>query len=289
MPGENDNPVEAGQFLGNDGAFQENWRDVAFDEDDALRTNPTLVNIKDIRTLARQVVSGESTIGKLSGGREFAILPNEQSTDDERNEYYKKTGRPDAPEGYKLNDVPLPEGVPKDEKFAEHMSNVLHKAGASTAVAAAVTKGYAEYIKSSLEAAATQEKIDSQEANTGLRKLWGAAYEPKMANAIAAANAFGNKISVEETAGLIKDLPYDSFGAQLLDAVGEVIKEKPLDGTPAAPTGELTPADARSKINEIMTDPYYTTDTPKDKPKNTAYHEGLVQKVNSLFKIKSGT
>lgn len=283
-----ENPVEAGQFLGDDGAFQEGWQGLAFpDDNDPHKTDPTLANIKDFRSMAKMVVSSQKQIGQLSGGREFAILPNEQSSDDERNAYHTKVGRPDAPEGYKLSGLALPEGIQKDEKFAAHMSKVLFDAGTPLTAGIKITNGYLEHIKASMDAVATQDKIDAQEANKQLRGVWGAAYDKNMALAISAANAFGGVIDAAETAALIKELPYDSFASQMLAKAGEVIAEKGL-GEPTIPaSGELTPADAMTKINELIKDPYYVTDRPPDKPANKAYHDELVEKVKKLFEIRA--
>lgn len=288
MAESNENPVEAGKFLGDDGAFQDDWQGLAFPEDtDPHKTDPTLANIKDFRSMAKMIVSSQKQIGQLSGGREFAILPNEQSDEAEIKAYRKKIGMPEAAVDYKLAEMKLPEGLPKEDKLAEHMGNVLHKAGASTAIATAVHNGYVEYIKNTMEAAATQDKIDAQEANKELRGKWGAAYDKYMAFAVSAANAFGGLIDAAETAELIKELPYDSFAAQMLARAGEVIAEKPLGEKPAETTGELTPGDAIAQANKIMTDPYYVTDSPKDKPRNKAYHDELVGKVAALFQAST--
>ncbi len=286
MAEEAGNPViDAGQFLGEDGAFSDNWLEQAYGAEDPLRADPTLKNTKSVRSMASQLVNAQKQIGQFSGGREFAILPNEQSDETEINEYRKKTGMPPAPADYKLAEMKLPEGLPKDDKLSEHMSNILHKAGASTSVATEVHNGYVEYIKSSMEAVATQEKIDSQEANKALRGKWGAAYDKNMALAVVAANAFGSGIDATETAALIKELPYDTFAAQMLAKAGEVISEKGLGEKPADTTGELTPADAMTEANKVMTDPYYVSDTPSGKPRNKQYHDELVQKVARLMEM----
>jgi len=289
-------PVTAEQILGEDGALQDDWQALAFPDDtDPHKTDQTLANIKDIRSMARQVVSGESQIGKLTSGRDFAILPNENADKDsdeyktEVKAYRAKVGVPPESTGYKLNDIPLPEGIPKDEKLALHMEGVLHEAGASAAVAAAVHKGYVDYIKSALEAVATQEKIDDQEANTGLRKTLGATYESTMALATSAINAFGNKIDPEESAKMIKELPYDAFGTQFLAAIGAAIAETPLGQKPAEPTGAMTPADAKSEFNKLASDPYYITSSPPGKPKNIVYHDELIEKGTKLLEIVTAT
>lgn len=288
MAEETGNPViDAGQFLGEDGAFSENWLEQAYGETDPMRSDPTLVNTKTVRSMASQLVNAQKQIGQFAGGREFAILPNEQSDEAEIKEYHKKTGVPDDVAGYLLNDIPVPEGQTKDEKFIEHMGQTMLGAGVPATMAAKMTKGYMDYFQSSLEAAATQDKIDMQVANKELRGMWGAAYDLNMRNAVAAVNAFGREIDAAESDAMIKELPYDSFAAQLLAKAGEVIAEKPLGDKPPDVTGDLTPATAMTEINKIMTDPYYVTDSPKDKPRNKAYHDELVEKAKQLFEIRA--
>lgn len=286
MAGENDNPVEAGQFLGNDGAFQDDWQGLAFPDDtDPHKTDQTLANIKDFRSMAKMVVSTQKQLGQLSGGREFAILPNEQSGDDEVKEYRTKIGVPETAGDYKLSEMALPEGLPKDEKLTEHMAEVLHKAGVPTKMATAIHNGYAEYIKSTLEAANTQEKLDAQEANKQLRGKLGAAYDKTLRDVAVMLNAFGGVIDAAETAELIKELPYDSFATQLLGKIAEKFGEGGLSQAAAAATGELTPANANAEIAKIQADPYYLTDRPTDKPANKAYHDELIAKVQRLTEI----
>jgi translation initiation factor 6 (eIF-6) len=281
------NPVEAGRFLGDDGAFQEGWQSLAFPDDtDPHKTDQTLANIKDFRSMARQVVSGESTIGKLSGGRDFAILPNDQSDEAEIKTYRTKRGVPETAADYKLNELQLPEGLPKDDKLVEHMAGILHKAGATSGEATEVFNGYVEFIKKSLEAADTQEKLDNAAANTALRAKLGSTYDKTLQNIAAVVNAFGNDIDAAETAALIKALPNDSFAAQLLGKMAErLVSEKGLTGSPERTDGQLTPADAMTKFHELTTDPYYMTATPKDKTRNQQYHDELVQKGEGLMKL----
>lgn len=281
-------PVTADQVLGEDGSLNDNWRDLVFEEDNPLRTDPTLANIKNIRGLAHQIVSGESTIGKMSGGREFVILPNENSDDAEKAEFRTKMNVPADVAGYGLGDMELPEGLPKNEKLNGVMGAIMHKAGASKETVLAIARGYADYIKESTDEAAQHEKLVDQENDVKLRKLLGGGYDRQMQLAANAANAFGSEIDADETAALIKDLPYMPFYAQLLAKAGAVIAEK-KPGEEPIPAGELTPADLQIEINKIMADPYYVTSRPKDKPFNQAYHEDLVEKVRKLFEAKNPT
>lgn len=279
-----ENPVEAGQFLGADGAFQEGWQGLAFpgDDDESLRTNPTLGNIKDIRTLARQVVSGESTIGKLSGGRAFAILPNEQSTPEEVSTFHTKLGRPPSAEEYELGKS----SEQKDDKFVSKMSQALFGSGASKGVATAVEKAYLEYTTELAATLDTEEKLGNAEANRQLHTILGSGYDATMASANVAIEALARPIDNEFAETLKKEMPYDVHAAQFLAKIGAMISEdKGLKQTPDQ--SGFTPADAMTKINEIMKDPYYVTDRPKDKPVNKEYHDELVEQVRRLFKIRN--
>lgn len=281
-----DEPIEAGQFLGDDGAFQEDWRDHAFpgDEGAEIRNDPTLANIKDIRTLARQVISGESTIGKMSGGRDFTILPNEQSTPEEIAAHHTKCGRPESAEGYELNKVEVPEGIPKDEKFIAKMGQVLFDAGISKPAAGIIVKGYNEYSAELLKSMDTEDKLGNAEANKQLHTLLGSGYDKTMASAKVAIEALARPIDNDFAETLLKEMPYDVHAAQFLGKIGEMISED--SGLKGAPSVEgFTPADARAKANELMSDPYYVTDRPKDKPANKAYHDELVEKVKKLLEV----
>ena len=236
--------------------------------------------------MAKMVVSGQKQIGQLTGGRDFAILPNEQSDEAEINAFHTKIGRPETAADYKLKDLQLPEGLPKDDKLTEHMADILHKAGATGKIATAVHNGYVEYIKKTLEDADTQEKLDNAAANTELRSKLGSTYDKTLQNISAVVNAFGNVINPEETAALIKDLPNDSSAAQLLGKMAEnLISEKGLSETPVPTDGQLTPGDARAKYNELMRDPYYTAISPDGKPPNQQYHDELVAKVAVLMQL----
>lgn len=276
-----ENPVEAGQFLGADGAFQEGWQGLAFPDDtDPHKTDPTLANIKDFRSMARMVVNSQKTIGKMSGGREFAILPNEQSTDDERNEFHTKLGRPPSAEEYELGKS----SEQKDEKFVSKMSQALFGSGASKGVAAAVEKAYLEYTTELAETLDTEEKLGNAEANKQLHTILGSGYDTTMASANVAIEALARPIDNEFAETLKKEMPYDVHAAQFLAKIGSMISEdKGLKGQPAI--SGFTPADAKAQIAEIEKDPYFMSDRPPSKTPNKEYHDQLVEKRERLYKI----
>ena len=281
-----DSPViDSGAFLGDDGALNDGWLGQAYGADDPMRTDATLMQTKNVRDLCSQVVHGQKQIGQFTGGREFAFLPNETSSEDEVNAFHTKLGRGATPADYKLGEMQLPEGLAKDDKLAEHISAVLHKAGVSNKAATEIHNGYAEYMKTSMDGLAAQEKLDDATANQELRGKLGAGYDKTMRDIATVVNLFGNKINPTETAELLKDLPNDSFSAQLLGSIVAKFSEGGLENIPLANDGELTPAAAIEERSKIMRDPYYTSEQPQGKPRNKEYHDELVAKAMKLTEL----
>lgn len=272
--------LEAGQFLGEDGAFVDNWRDGAFpgDENKAIREDSTLTNIKDVRSMARQVVDSQSQIGKLSGGRAFAILPNEHSTTEEINEFHTKLGRPKTPAEYEYSKIP-----DANPKFVEKMETALHTTGVSKTAATAIAKAYGEFSAENAQAVETEGKIADAQADKAIRTKFGSTYDAEMANANLAIQALAAPISAEYAMKMAEDVKYDLNAAQFLAKVGSLIAEDPGLKGATGQTG-FSPTDARAKANEIMRDnPYYITETPKDKPRNKQAHDEAIQQVADLL------
>lgn len=277
-----ENGFNASEIFTEDGKFTPDWRDKVFagDENKSIRENLTLANIKDLPTMAKQVISGESTIGKLTGGRQFAILPNEHSTPEEIDAFHTKLGRPKTPQEYGFGQLP---GA--NPKFTEKMSTALHAAGASKRVAEAAAKAYMEFSDEFNKAQETEAKIADAKGDKAIRDKFGSTYDAEMAAANLAITAIAAPIDAEYAKQLAEDVKYDLNAAQFLAKVGNLIAEDPglknATGTPG-----FSPQDAIAKANEIMANnPYYITDKPKDKPYNRQAHLDAIKEVQSLFEM----
>ena len=289
MAGENENPVEAGQFLGDDGVFQENWRDHFSEEDADLKDDPTLANVKGVRAMARMLVDSEKKFG-----RDKVALLTDTSTDAEKAEHYTKLGRPESAEGYEFDKIQMPDGQKKNDKFIAKMEQSLFEGGASKALAQRLVKSYMEYNAEFAQAMDTEDKLGNAEANKQLHTLLGSAYDTKIASAKIAIEAIARPIDNDFAETLIKEMPYDVHAAQFLAKIGELIGEdKGLVSKPGE-TELLTPGDARAKANEVMANPYYTSEQPaarNDKgeliqqPRNAALHKQLIEEVSRLLTI----
>lgn len=277
----NENPVEAGQFLSEDGMFQENWRDhLTGDGAEDLQADETLKNIKGVQGMAKMLVDGQSTIGKLSGGRDFTILPNEQSSDDERAAHFTKLGRPVDVAGYELAKIG---GEKANPEYMAKMGQVMFDSGVSKANAASLVTANNEFVAAMEETIKSEQKIADQQANVELRKVLGSAYDQEMAKGIFAINSIAAAIDPEFAAGLIADMPHDVNAARFLIKIGNMISED--GGLPENPAA-MTPADIQGKIDEALRDPYYMSAQPEGKPFDQGKHDAIMKKVQDLFKLR---
>lgn len=122
-------------------------------------------------------------------------LPGKNAGEDELKEFYSKLGVPESPDGYEMAPSELPEGLDAEEISAElqELAQVLHKSGATPAVARAVaeTRLQARIAEQERTQRAISEARDAQEA--ALKKEWGADYEPNVKYAARAAKQFGDE------------------------------------------------------------------------------------------------
>ena len=278
--------IEAGQVLGDDGAFQADWLDTAFpgDEHKELRENAILKDTKDVRSMARRVVDKESQIGKLTGGRDFAILPNEHSTPEEITAFHTKMGRPGTPAEYEYGKI---EGA--NPKFVEKMEAALHTAGVSKTAAAAIAQAYGEFGTENAASEATEAKIADAKADKAIRDHFGSTYDAEMANANLAITALALPIDAEYAKQLFEDVKYDLNAAKFLAKIGGLVAEDP--GLKSATgSANFSPTDARAKASELRNDPYFLSEQPTGSdgnlmPRNKAKHDALIKEIDDLTKM----
>lgn len=83
--------------------------------------NKSLEKFKSVQDLAKSYVELEKQVGKPKVG-----VPDENSTDEQRAEFYKSLGVPDDAAGYEFKrPEALPEGVPYDEAHASKWADIF--------------------------------------------------------------------------------------------------------------------------------------------------------------------
>lgn len=130
---------------------------------------------KGIPDLAPSYAELEKKVGQA------LAVPNEKATAEEWATFYSKVGRPAKPEDYKLGKVDLPEGLTADAAMQLGFLKTAHENGLNNAQVAALHSWYMTEMGKQIVAAQKIVKISKAEAETAMRKEFGAEYDSRQA------------------------------------------------------------------------------------------------------------
>ncbi len=218
----------------------------------------------------------EKLMGADRAGRTIHLL-GDDSTDEQRNEFYGKLGRPDEASGYGLT---VPEGG--DPAFSEWAAGMFHKAGLSKAQGAAIQAEWEAYLYSQQNHAAEQAEIHRRDATADLQREWGAAYDQNMKNLGVYAGQLG--LTDDELVGLrntMGPVAASKFVIKLGGALGDDI----VDLGEADRSGIMTPDQAQQALGELnMNKEFMEAWLNKTNPG----HKAAVEKKAGLARLASG-
>lgn len=202
-----------------------------------------------------QLLDSYRNLEKLQGvpQEQLLKLPKSDEPDTAWDSIYKRLGRPDTAEGYKLE---VPKG--QDPAFSKQASEWFHKLGLSEKQGQNLTKMWNEYQANQGTAGkeAFNAQIHQQAAN--LKKEWGAAHEQNVAIAKRAAREFGVDAKTLDALDAAKG---HDFTMKLLHSMGSKMGEATFhagNGGAADSNGPLTPAQAQAQIKALKGDPGFS-------------------------------
>ena len=224
-----------------------------------MQEDASLKKYKNVADLANAYKNAQ----KIIGGPKLA-LPNENTTEQEWKDIYKKLGVPEKIEDY---NVKFKDGTSIDAKFGEDFKALAHKLGIHPKQA----QGLAEWF-SDANLNATIESTKARDASfaktvEGLKSTWGDAFDINVARANKVVTSIGGPEMVEHFKQL--GLGADQKTMVFLAKLGETLyKEDKLVGGNPQGNPVLTPAEIKASINKIMGDtsnPYHLKDHPGHK------------------------
>ncbi len=160
---------------------------------------------------------------KSQGGR--VKIPTDQSSKEELEAFYSSTGRPDAPEGYEIKDVPG--NVSRDEDAENALRVVAHELGCPKATFEAIVKNFYQRQSEQLIASRT-------EGEALLKEEWQTNYDANVEIATRACKELGGEEfmkALDQTG--FGNLPafiktFHNIGLKMLD--DKIIKGLPSGG-----------------------------------------------------------
>jgi hypothetical protein len=257
-------------FIGDDGAFQEGWKDAYLTDD--IKTEKVFDRVKTIQGAMKSLASAERMIGA-----DKIAKPSDKYSEDDWNAFYDAGGRPADAEQYALKQPEgLPEGMWSDER-AKGYKELFHKIGLSAKQVEAISDYYGSDLGQQLQAGQTAQEQAQEELHNGLLSDWGNAFEQKkhLGNLAIEKGVDGNE---EFKARIVEKFGSDPDFIRFASNIGSQFNESSsISGVKVAPT----PADLDNKIAEVMQSDAFNN------PRNPA-HRQAVENLTRLHKQKAG-
>ncbi len=197
-----------------------------------------------------ELLTSYRNLEKLIGGGPDKLIkqPTLQSTPDEWSAFYDRLGRPKEAKEYEIKP---PDGA-EDTGFIKFAQENFHKFGLTKSQGEAVGKAVFDFTTQHAKQTMEETKALIGKEQKELEKEWGAANEQNTRAASNAAKAFG--VKEEEINALQNTLGYKKT-IEFFYSLSQKLGESNFHTGNAAGTGApMTPAQASSKINELMTD-----------------------------------
>ena len=150
---------------------------------EAIRSDKSLENIKDIEGLAKSYVHAQKMVGA-----DKIPVPNKYATDKDWDAVYEKLGRPKSADGYKFD---LPQDKKVDEASLKEFSTQAHKLGLLPGQAQGMVKFYNEMTAKSLQDADSKALAAREASEKALKQEFGQAYDQKVTQAATLAKSVG--------------------------------------------------------------------------------------------------
>jgi len=254
-----------------DGAgTQGKWTDTLPAE---IKSHPVLQKYKNSTEAVKALVEAQSLIGS-----DKIIIPSKDAKEEEWNtRVWDRLGRPKDAAGYVLpTDLQIPEDLPIDDVLVNNFKATAHKHGLLPHQVNALYKWFITEQIGQLNNLKQAGTLAKNEAESKLRKDWGAAFSQNVALGEKVLDAFAEP----ETITFIKSngLHNDASFIRFLHKIGAAMSEDQLVGKARGLT--LTPEQAQVELDKIKNDlkhPYYDERHPE--------HKAAVEKVQHLIEM----
>jgi hypothetical protein len=201
------------------------------------------------------VINSYSNLEKLMGSDKAGrgvILPKDDAPPEEWGKFYQKLGRPENPDGYKLN---VPDGA--SQEFANTAAKKFHELGITAKQGEQLAQWWNEHMGSAQhtydEQFAQKSVIEIQD----LKKEWGVKFDENAEIAKRAIRESGmsddEAIAIERAIGIKK-------AAQVFSFLGKQFAESQAKGMDSGKSSfAATPSDAKAKIAALRNDQQWTS------------------------------
>ncbi len=187
---------------------------------------------------------------KIHGAGPDKLVKLPQKPDDQAgwNEVYKKLGRPDKADDYKID---IPQGV-ADDNFAKWAKGIFHEAGLSKSQGEKIAAKWNEYVQNNAKQVVESNNQNIAAQETSLKQEWGMAFDKNMEVARNAAKEFGID---NDTIDKLEDAMGWTGVIKFMHNVGSKLGEHGfVTSSQQQGFGVMTPEAARHRIQLLKSD-----------------------------------
>ncbi len=236
-----------------------------------FKDKPYMKGVDSIEALCKKLDGAETVIGKKIS------VPNENTSDEDRNKFYSMLGRPEKAEDYIFEEN---EQANTGDDFLSKIKGVYFKEGTSAVAAKNIQKAYEDIV-------IEHGRVQNETFNKLVEDTWGDKAQSTLDNA----NALLKNVLPEEFVPFIDQM--DNNSAYVLTAILDKFKEKYVsdddlkkgDGFNDVP---LSNEDIRAEAKALMSEHDPKTKKIMFKDPMHPRHQEIKDKVAALYKqIKS--
>ncbi len=248
-----------------------------------IRDHPITQRLENPEAGIRELIGAQKLIGA-----DKVVIPGEDATDEDRDAFFDKLGRPENVEGYELDGLERPDDLPWDDEFQTSMVASMHKLGLNQAQVQGVLGKYIERIGGQFQQANGELARSRDAADKELRDEWGSSYKAQRENATKAFRA-GAGENYDEIAK-IKMADGSIMGdnpalVRVFAFIGDRMSEHGLPGGSSTPRVTKSPSEAVSEQQKLYADPEFMK---KYLSGSEIGHDAAVEEMTNLTKMITG-
>jgi len=205
-----------------------------------LKADPAVRRYASMEEAIRGLVDASKLLD-----RDNVVVPGKESPKEDWDRYYRAIGRPDNPDGYKL------EISDADPEVLEEFRKVAFDSGMTPAQVEALAEFWGRLTQKGRERLSAQIEEGRAKAEQELRREWGSSFEAELDIARRAVRAVADPEIVEI---LESGLGNDPRVIRLFNRIGKMIGEDSLN---SASGGAPVSVDAKSELARLKADPEF--------------------------------
>ncbi len=203
-------------------------------------------NIQKYKSLD-EYVKGNRELVKMIG-KDKVVVPTENSTQEEKDAFYTKMGRPEEAAAYTTPTIDAPAEVQMTDSSVDAFKAKAFELGLSQSQYEQLYSLQSELSKQSFDAEVVKNNDLAKTTETALRSEYGAAYETKVETA---QNVINKYFAKEKMHPAFSVLSNDKGFVRAMSSIGESLGEDTIKGEAK---GTLTPDAAQLEMNQILGD-----------------------------------